>query len=194
MRDGAQSAVSSAAIKRADFGFLLLDSSQKFIFANEEVVRILSYPNGGPRLVSSGYVDRLVLDKIDPILRREGEGPSCQFPLINEFQSGRRRYLCRIFGVTPRAGNSGHQEDIALLFERASTPSVDLSKLREKYGLTEREQETLKHLVQGLTSKEIASRMQISPNTVKAFLRLVMIKMRVSHRAAIMSRVIESRR
>lgn len=192
MRDGTLSAVSSAAIKRADFGFLLLDSTQKLIFANEEVVRILSYPNGRQMLGSSGYVDRLVLDKICPILRREGS--SRQFPLINEFQSGRRRYRCRVFSVTHRAGNSGRREDIALLFERAAAPSVDLSKLREKYGLTEREQETLQHLVRGLTSKEIASRMQISPNTVKAFLRLVMIKMRVSHRAAILSKVIESRR
>jgi DNA-binding CsgD family transcriptional regulator len=192
MRDSSQSAVSSLAIKRADFGFLLLDSCHKLIFANEEVVRILSYPNGKPRLRSSGYVDRLVLDKICPILRSEGS--SWQFPLINEFQSGRRRYQCRIFGVTPRARNSDHQENIALLFERALASSVDLSKLREKYGLTEREQETLQHLVRGLTSKEIASRMHISPNTVKAFLRLVMIKMGASNRAAIMSKVIESRR
>ena len=192
MRDGTQNALSSVPIKQADFGFLLLDPSQKLIFANEEVVRILSYPNGRPRLGSSGYVDRLVRDKISPILRREGS--SWQFPLINEFQSGRRRYVCRVFGVTPRAGNLAQQEDIALLFERPSAPSGDLSKIREKYGLTEREHETLQHLVRGFTSKEIASRMQISPNTVKAFLRLVMIKMGVSNRAAIMSKFIEFRR
>src|ERR1700682_5235669 len=95
IRHGTQSAVSSVTIKRADFGFLLLDSSQKLIFANEEVVRILSYPNGGLRLGRSRYVDRLVLDKICPILRREGS--SRQFPLINEFQSGRRRYAGRVF-------------------------------------------------------------------------------------------------
>jgi DNA-binding NarL/FixJ family response regulator len=52
----------------------------------------------------------------------------------------------------------------------------------------------LQHLVRGFTNKEIASRMQISPNTVKAFLRLVMIKMGVSNRAAIMSKFIEFRR
>ena len=192
MRDGTQNAVSFVPIKQADVGFILLDPSQKLIFANEEVVRILSYPNGRPRLGSSGYLDRLVRGKICPILLWEGSPR--EFPLINEFQSGRRRYLCRVFGVTPRAGKLAQQEDIAILFERASSPSVDFGKIREKYDLTEREQETLQHLIRGFTNKEIASRMRISPNTVKAFLRLVMIKMGVSNRAAIMSKFIEFRR
>jgi DNA-binding CsgD family transcriptional regulator len=51
--------------------------------------------------------------------------------------------------------------------------------------LTQREQETVKLLLQGLTSKEIAVRMEISANTVKAFVRLVMIKMGVSTRSGI---------
>jgi DNA-binding CsgD family transcriptional regulator len=45
-------------------------------------------------------------------------------------------------------------------------------------------------LLQGLTSKEIAARMSISPNTVKAFLRLVMVKMGVSTRSGIVGRVV----
>ena len=187
MRDGTQNAVSSVPRKQADFGFLLLDPSQKLIFANEEVVRILTYPNG-----RHNSVDKLVREKICPILR--GEGSSLQFPLINEFKSGRRRYLCRVFRVTARAGNFAPQEDIALLFERAPGPYIDFGQIREKYRLTEREHETLQHLMWGFTSKEIASRMQISPNTVKAFIRLVMIKMGVSSRAAIMSKVIEFHR
>ena len=43
----------------------------------------------------------------------------------------------------------------------------------------------------GLRSKEIALRMQISPNTVKTFLRLVMLKMGVSTRSGIVRRVFE---
>lgn len=192
MRDGTQNAISSVPFKQAAFGFLLLDPSQKLIVSNEEVIRILSFPNGKIKLRSSGYVDRLVRNKICPILGRES--PSWQIPLITEFKSGRRRYVCRVFGVTPRVGNLTQQEDIALLFERAPSASVDLGEMREKYSLTKREQEALQHLVRGFTSKEIASRMQISPNTVKALLRLVMIKMGVSNRAAIMGKVIEFRR
>jgi len=49
-------------------------------------------------------------------------------------------------------------------------------------------------LLQGLTSKEIANRMGISPNTVKAFLRLVMVKMKVSTRSGIAGKIAGSSR
>jgi hypothetical protein len=47
-------------------------------------------------------------------------------------------------------------------------------------------------LLQGLTSKEIANRMNISVNTVKAFLRLIMVKMNVSTRSGIAGKVARS--
>ena len=59
------------------------------------------------------------------------------------------------------------------------------SEISAQFGLTQREGEAVEFLLQGLTSKEIATRMQISPNTVKAFLRLVMVKMKVSTRSGI---------
>jgi len=49
----------------------------------------------------------------------------------------------------------------------------------------DREQEVAQLLSQGLTSKQIGLRMQISPNTAKAFLRLIMVKMGVSTRSGI---------
>jgi DNA-binding CsgD family transcriptional regulator len=51
----------------------------------------------------------------------------------------------------------------------------------------------VEYLIQGLTSKEIAVRMNISPNTVKAFLRLVMVKMKVSTRSGIAGKITGSR-
>ena len=50
-----------------------------------------------------------------------------------------------------------------------------LSHVSERFHLTPREQEVVQYLVEGLTSKEIAVRLEISPNTVKAFLHSVMI-------------------
>ncbi|PYU93391.1 MAG: hypothetical protein DMG08_10290 [Acidobacteria bacterium] len=43
-----------------------------------------------------------------------------------------------------------------------------MSELAELYRLTGREREAIGYLLQGLTSKEIAVRMEISPNTVKS--------------------------
>jgi DNA-binding CsgD family transcriptional regulator len=60
----------------------------------------------------------------------------------------------------------------------------------EQFNLTPRELETVRFLVEGLTSKEIAERMNISPNTVKAFLRIVMVKMGVSTRSGVVGKVV----
>ena len=55
--------------------------------------------------------------------------------------------------------------------------------------LTPREREAMALLLHGLTSKQIAERMHVSPNTVKAFLRLIMLKMEVSSRSAIVAKI-----
>jgi DNA-binding CsgD family transcriptional regulator len=65
-----------------------------------------------------------------------------------------------------------------------------LHDLLLQFDLTPREQEAVMLLVEGLTSKEIAQRMKISPNTVKAFLRLVMVKMDVSTRSGIVGKIV----
>jgi DNA-binding CsgD family transcriptional regulator len=43
----------------------------------------------------------------------------------------------------------------------------------------------------GLTSKEVATRMNISPNTVTAFLRLIMVKMGVTTRSGIVGKLFD---
>jgi DNA-binding CsgD family transcriptional regulator len=81
----------------------------------------------------------------------------------------------------------------ALLLERCSSSTMALAQIGQDFELTRREKETVELLIQGLTSKEIATRMQISPNTVKAFLRIVMVKMGVSTRSGILGKVIGPR-
>ncbi len=61
---------------------------------------------------------------------------------------------------------------------------ISVSPVSERFNLTPRERDALEYLLQGLSNKEIANRMNVSPNTVKAFLRLIMLKMEVSSRAA----------
>lgn len=65
-------------------------------------------------------------------------------------------------------------------------------RVAEEFHLTVRERETVQFLLKGLTSKEIAIRMEISPNTVKAFLKLVMIKMNVPSRVGIIVKILKS--
>src|ERR1700726_1855347 len=162
--NGGQYGALPAPAGHAEAGFLLLDPSLKLILANEAVIQILNYQNSKPKQNGQRLPDELLRDKIYPMLRTDGD--SAQFRSANEFQSGRRRYVCRIFCVTTRPGLGAQQHGIALLFERTSNSTFDIEKIRKTYHLTEREEETLQHLVRGLATKEIASRMQVSPNTV----------------------------
>jgi DNA-binding CsgD family transcriptional regulator len=69
-----------------------------------------------------------------------------------------------------------------------------LSQVCQQFNLTQREQEVLEYLLQGMRNKEIANRMNISPNTVRAFLRLIMIKTGVSSRSAIVGKIMMTQR
>jgi len=65
-----------------------------------------------------------------------------------------------------------------------------LLQTSQEFHLTHREQEVLGLLIMGLTNKEMADRMGISANTVKAFVRLVMLKMGTSGRSGIVAKVL----
>jgi DNA-binding CsgD family transcriptional regulator len=165
-------------------GFLLLDSAMNPIFVNPAAARILVYPQdpGTQNNPGSSLANRIRLTLFSDQL-------SSGSALVPKFQSGRRTYLCRSFRVNGMA-NEDSQASLAILLERASARSASLAHLSEKFHLTTREQEVAQLLIHGLTSKEIGIRMQISPNTVKAFLRLIMVKMGVSTRSAIVGKAL----
>lgn len=177
----------TASADPAELGFLLADSSFKPLYVNSQAVQILAYPKNVRKMRS---LDGLLHEKIKSMLPSQGLFSKSSF--LAEFISGNRRYLCRMFLVDTPAVNSS-RPNVALLLERAPRTSLDLQQLFEIHHLTQREQETVQLLIQGLTGKEIASRMKVSPNTVKAFLRLVMIKMGVSTRSGIMGKIIQAR-
>lgn len=168
-------------------GFLLLDSSFHPIASNAEAVQILSYPSKPDRIKQ---LNLFISDRIRTALidHKSPEG----FGLMKEYQSGRRRYVCRKFEIDCNVRYSP-QPAVAVLLERNATADIAMEDVCRQFDLTHRERETVELLLQGLTSKEIATRMAISPNTVKAFLRLVMVKMSVSTRSGIAGRIAGSR-
>jgi DNA-binding NarL/FixJ family response regulator len=164
-------------------GLLLLDSSMNPIFVNPVATQILVYPEKpeAQKNLSSYLASRI---RSTLFSQQSSNGPA----LVPRFQSGRRTYWCRSFQVNSMA--NGHpQASLAVLFGRASAAkSASLAQLSDRFHLTTREQEVAQFLLEGLTSKEIGIRMQISPNTVKAFLRLIMVKMGVSTRSWIVGK------
>jgi DNA-binding CsgD family transcriptional regulator len=107
--------------------------------------------------------------------------------------AGGRSYSCRSFSVNFRmAGLPGPL--LALYLKRELSMVDAVHQVGVEYSLTDREQEALMGVALGLTSKELAVRMKISPNTVKAFLRLIMVKMGATTRAGIVGRLLDSER
>ncbi len=169
-------------------GFLLMDSALRPVSFNAAAVEILSYPD---KLANLTHSDVLLAAKIrSNLVSRQARGES---PFVTEFQSGRRRYYCRAFSVDSCAKDPSYPS-IAVLLERGPCGVAPLLGVSQQFNLTQREQEVLKHLVQGLTGKAIANRMNISPNTVKAFLRMIMIKMGVSSRSEVVIKIIMTQR
>src|SRR5579863_2411987 len=167
-------------------GLVVVDSSLNTLAANAEAIHILAFPHPAEKFAP---MDRWLSGKVrsDLVNPRSTNPPA----FVTEFRSARRTYLCRSFPLNitltsrPPIGPA-----LVLLLERKSNAGVSTAELCQRFGLTPREQQTVQALLQGLTSKEIAERMKISPNTVKAFIRLVMVKMNVSTRSGIIGRIV----
>jgi DNA-binding CsgD family transcriptional regulator len=164
-------------------GFLLLDSSLSPLSFNDEAVRILSYPDNVAILTNS---DLLLTETIRSRLITQPSPDESVF--VKELRSGRRRYFCRAFLIDSHTKKTG-QPTTAVLLERGPSGLAPLSQVCQQFNLTQREQEVLEYLLQGIRNKEIANRMNLSPSTVKAFVRLIMIKTGVSSRSAIVVKV-----
>jgi DNA-binding CsgD family transcriptional regulator len=99
------------------------------------------------------------------------------------------QYQCRVYPLASTDGSSARPL-LALHLQRDFSTSEAVYQIAAEYDLTDREKEALLGIAMGLTSKEVAERMNISPNTVRAFVRLIMIKMGVTRRAAIISKLL----
>lgn len=175
-------------------GLIVIDASLSVIASNSEALQILAFPDRPENIRS---LDIWLANKIrSDLVQRQSASR-----VVGEFRSAKRTYLCRSFpvqlkGQKPAEGKKSSAASdgmLIVMLERKSNEVVMIAEIAARFGLTSREQETVQFLLEGLTSKEIAQRMKISPNTVKAFIRLVMVKMGVSTRSGIIGKIVGSR-
>jgi len=170
-------------------GFLLLDASLRPLYASEEALAILAYPGVPSKTNAFGNSLRTrILSLLYSNGNHNGFSPS---KFLNEVASGKRRYQLRAFSVKSNLGN-GRGPAVALLLERNHRNALNLESVARKFRLTPREKETVDLLIQDLSAKQIASCMGISPNTAKAFLRSVMIKVGAENRTGIIGRILQA--
>ena len=169
----------------AEPGLVLLDSSLKPIACNREAVAILSYAEGASRSATPNLkVPPEILEKI-----RAG-GVAGRSVALAYFRAGRREYISRAYSLDSQAGGLPARM-VALLLIRNSSAIEMINRTSAQFNLTDRERETLEGISRGLSSKEVAEEMNISPNTVRAYLRLIMVKMQVGTRAGVVAKILE---
>ena len=171
-------------------GLIVVDDSLCIVASNSEALQILAFPDRPENIqrLDVWLTNKIRVDLVD----RKSTSR-----VVGEFRSARRTYLCRSFSVDlrgrktePRANGSASSKGLLIvMLERKGNEVVMVAELAERFGLSAREQETVQFLLEGFTSKEIAQRMNISANTVKAFVRLVMAKMDCSTRSGIVGKV-----
>ncbi len=164
----------------ADSGVVLLNRSLKVIAMDCGAAAILSYPN------QPGAMSTLP-SKILTILH--SRKPK-DFGLVKpSFHTEKGEYSCR--ACLAESPNVSFAEPLIVLHLEEVSSTIDtIRDVGTQYQLTDREIEVLHGISMGLTSRELGERMNISPNTVKAFLRLMMIKMGVKTRAGIAANIL----
>jgi DNA-binding CsgD family transcriptional regulator len=122
----------------------------------------------------ASVVDQLTINK---------PGERCAIVILgNEF------YCLRLFSLQNGAGDRGDM--YAALVEPISKPQkskVDAAKLRGLSRLSKRELDVLNALMSGDTDKEIALKLAVSVETVRAYLKSIRAKLGAKTRTAIVS-------
>ncbi len=165
-------------------GIVLIDMSLNPIASDRGAVNILNAQqlngtNGDPHV----SVPAEILEAI------RSRNPADLSSFSMHFLIGKRKYRCRSYVM--HADTPGAKPAIAVHFETDEQTADLVSQSAIEYNLSDREEEALRGIALGLTTKELADRMSISPNTVKAFVRLIMIKLGVTTRTAIIGRLLE---
>jgi DNA-binding CsgD family transcriptional regulator len=163
----------------ADAGLILMDLNMETIVFDPGAASILN------RTGLIQHRDFCIPKQIMDIIRSRKLADLCAAK--TRCRIGKSEYLCRAHVVQPQNGLL-LQPIVVLHLERDSANDA-LYDIASSSKLTVREVEALKGIIKGLTSKEMGRRMNISPNTVRAFLRLIMIKMGVTTRAEVFAKI-----
>jgi DNA-binding CsgD family transcriptional regulator len=153
------------------------------MMCNREAIEILAYPNPP---TSVKRIGALLKEKLSDLFAKRRSSNDCEFAMT-DLTSGRRHYLCTRYMLDLQGLQN--RQTMVILLERRGSPDTTMQEVCMGWHLTDREREAVGLLTRGMTSKEIAQHMGISPNTVKSFLRLVMSKAGVSTRTGLIGRM-----
>jgi DNA-binding CsgD family transcriptional regulator len=159
-------------------GFIVVDGTGEPLYLNSAAQEILCYAT-----VPEVDLRKMIRHRVHSDLNLRRRSKEKLF-----LSSGRRQYVCSVFALEPFSRRVQNKMT-GIVLTRSSPVAENLRRTCEQYKLTPREREAVLLLTRGLTSKEIARRMDISAHTVKAFLHLIMLKLGVTTRSGIVGKI-----
>jgi DNA-binding CsgD family transcriptional regulator len=169
----------------AEAGLIVTDLSLNPILIDEGAMTIMS------DLSTEGAHERRPSVPAQIAEALKGWKPNGSSRLRVELQGLQCTYHCHAYRIESQNFSSRSEPMIALHFQKGHSADGWIDQFAAECSLTEREVHVLRCISLGFTSKEVAARMQISPNTVKSYIRLIMVKMGVNTRSGIVGKVLD---
>ena len=167
-------------------GLLLTDMSLDVIAFDAGAAGIF---RDAPQLGSSKIGEQSLKIPDEIRTRLAGVDLSKVTPTNISLKIGKCTYICRAVVVHPK---NGAVKPMVVFYFRRDASVIDVIRAQaRRYHLSERETQALEAIATGQSSKEAAHQMKISPNTVKSFTRIIMIKMQVDTKAAIIAKLLD---
>lgn len=184
LNEGLLPAPSGEPAGRAIEGFFLTDLAMHVIATDRGARQILGDPdNGSSEEILAGLPDEL---KVLLIGAASNQSPKSSF----SFRVRELEFKCRVF-LLQQSDGSRMEPMLAVHLHKVVSLSDAVQSLSKRFHLTDREQIVLFNIALGATGKEAAEQMSISPNTVKSFVKSIMLKLNVTSRAAVIGKLLE---
>ncbi|MEW6247650.1 MAG: LuxR C-terminal-related transcriptional regulator [Nitrospirota bacterium] len=175
---------------RSNLGVLLFTLSLRLMYMNDEARHLTRRLPHSP--IATGLIPAIVLDLCDDLSRalragaQSGEWQAVQLRRVVDPLAD--PVLLTGFGLpNPAHSAPGWLLVLMELLPRPANPSPTTAC--PVLCLTDRERDVVEGLADGLTNKEIATRLQVSPGTVKAHLKRIMHKAGTSTRTGLLAKV-----
>jgi len=160
-----------------------MDSSCAIIALDRGAADILQYHRDGSRRTETAYlIDRNILQAVHNARTIDSSG-------LQRVRVGSGDFTCRTYQLEGQ--DASLKESIGVLLERQWDVHDAVAEIGAQYKLTKREEQALRGLSLGLTTQALASKMNVRQSTLRAFLRLIRIKMGVTTRAGIIAKILE---
>ncbi len=164
---------------RSSPGVLVLDRNHKLLYANQEALKLLNNSREIPP-----EVQRLCEElKAQGQEHASGAAPGDSCALL--WREGEPPCSIRAFLIGAHAKGRPATHIMVLVEKVTEQHSLNLKRAKSQYGLSDREIEVVALVAQGLSNKEIGSRLFISEHTIKDHIKNIMRKTGAASRSEI---------